>query len=119
LPRSRCGIISTRPWWAATSSLVSRRPCGARELSGARPNPWIHATGATPGSDWSSVAGALRFAPFRSSGFGMSCRERVVELAGAGDASRILSGPVRSGAHGPLTQPVVIPGSGPTPRAGI
>jgi hypothetical protein len=38
------------------------------------------------------VAGALRFAPFRSSGFGMSCREHVVELAGAGDAQRTLSG---------------------------
>src|ERR1700751_4537474 len=60
---------------------------------------------------------ALRFAPVRSSGFRMPCRERAVELAGGGDAQATVSkGPVRPGAHGPLARPVLIPASPPAPE---
>ena len=59
----------------------------------ARPSPWIHATGARSGQSHRSplasrgnywAACALRFAPVRSSGFRMPCRERAVELVGGG-----------------------------------
>jgi hypothetical protein len=60
------------------------------------------------------AANALRFAPVRSSGSSMPCRERAVnwkwERERTGDRGR---GSVRPGAHRPLTRTVLIPANRP------
>ena len=62
---------------------------------------------------------ALRFAPVRSSGSRMPCRERAVELVRTlGRTGARGAGPVCSSVHGSLTKPVPIPASRPALRTG-
>lgn len=100
---------------------------GACGPSTARPSPGIRDTDAKSRSSRGQrarprvprgnrrVAEALRFAPVRSFGFRMPCRERAVQLLGGGDAQGTVSGgPVRPGAHAARQDPA----SPPTPRRG-
>ena len=43
-PRSHCGIIFTRPWWAATSSPVSRAALRSSRAIRGTSQPWLRAT---------------------------------------------------------------------------
>jgi hypothetical protein len=117
--------LSPRVALAAAATASSRSICRVRRRSAghpsARPSPWMHAAGARSGQSHRSplasrgnywAACALRFAPVRSSGFRIPCRERAVELVGGG--GRIGDrewGPVPPGAHVPLKRPVSTPAS--------
>jgi hypothetical protein len=71
---------------------------------------------ASRGNYW--AARALRFAPVRSSGFRMPCRERAVELVRTlGRTGARGAGPVCSSVRGALTRPVFTPASRRAPSA--
>jgi hypothetical protein len=60
------------------------------------------ASKAVPGREPFRFVRALRFAPIRSFGFRMPCRERAVELVKAEERTGDLRQASRFGAHGPL-----------------